>query len=422
MIAEEPFRALLRLACGSGEAADRALGSARAGVLARARRVRSGLVALARGGAPLLLQGEGLAADRGRLRFRSREARAELLRSLLAGAPCLALACEGSAAEALARLCRRMGLDESDELEALRTTNEAFVAFGTRAGRAAVAHLATTPSAARALADHERALAELAEDGSGAELGALVAQALHAQLSEGEALLVQTRLPGSTPECGALGARELERLLELGLEPLARLHARGERWPAGPDARRVEADFPLLLAAYAPWADALRPAIAALARWEGRSALPCVRVHGDCWIGNLLFDSLGTAAPRLTGIVDWDRSRSRGMAGLDALQLGVTSIAEWRGVALGEALAGVWDASRRQALLARHLARIERTLGLDARALEMIAIALWLGMLLDRVREEGAADEDWAARMIEEPARALRKRFEAERSGGGAGP
>jgi hypothetical protein len=178
----------------------------------------------------------------------------------------------------------------------------------------------------------------------------------------------------------------------------------GRMLPAGGDGQRHR-DLALgLPRAFPALRSALAPALAALERWDARRALPAVRVHGDYWLANLLFD--GEPA-RLSGIVDWDRARADALCGLDALHLGIASVATRSGRSMGEVLATVFEPRRAHALFAEHLARVERVLGLSRETLEHVALSWWLDLLWNAHVEGAPVTERWLAAAVDLPAAAI---------------
>jgi hypothetical protein len=251
---------------------------------------------------------------------------------------------------------------------------------------------------------HARTLEQLAPRAGALGIAGRVAASLGLRRLGRCALLTQSRLPGASCETRGLPEAELRHRLEAALEPLAALQRAGRALPGGPDEERVFRSYPRLLERLPGRGEAVAPALRALQGWPGRRSLPAVLVHGDYWLGNLLFEG---APPRPSGILDWDRARAHGPAGLDALHLGVVSVARWRGEPMGSVLASVWEPRRRHAALAAHLARVERVLGLGREALEHLALALWLDRLWSAFEEGAPIAPRWLDEMLGPPAAAI---------------
>jgi hypothetical protein len=96
-------------------------------------------------------------------------------------------------------------------------------------------------------------------------------------------------------------------------------------------------------------------------------------VHGDYWLNNILFSK-----GHVTGIVDWDRTRANGCAGIDALHLAFMSYAMWSGIPVSELLADVCTDNWHFPWLSSYCALIEEAFSLSSNDLRYLAILLWL--------------------------------------------
>lgn len=217
-------------------------------------------------------------------------------------------------------------------------------------------------------------------------------------------MLVQTRLPGTGVELGGLGEDKLLQRLVVALEPLLAVHRSGRPIPGGPDAALVDHFVTRLPETIPGLGDKLAPALQVLARWDGLARLPAVELHGDYWLGNILFED---GPLRVSGIFDWDRSRADGAALYDALHLVVATTAYSRGVHFGKILPEIWDGTRRTPVVDTYLNRLVRDSGMDRSDVEHVAILLWLSYLWHVESEGLAMDTSWFRAMIEGPSAAV---------------
>jgi aminoglycoside phosphotransferase (APT) family kinase protein len=206
-------------------------------------------------------------------------------------------------------------------------TNVVVVALTRDGSVRALAKIAATRSSAAARLQREASvLRSLAGDGRLEELRPLLPALLFEHESATGTCTVQSAIAG-TPGDRLVHRRHHERLLPAAMEVAALLHQpcaarvsfgppEAARWIRRP-AEAVSdastryarnADFPRCLAEVAR---------AAEAAMLGRSLLTG-RVHGDFWLGNLLFTP---DVSRVSGIVDWDQGDEHGLPILDVVHL-----------------------------------------------------------------------------------------------------
>jgi hypothetical protein len=133
--------------------------------------------------------------------------------------------------------------------------------------------------------------------------------------------------------------------------------------------------------------------------------IPTVRIHGDLTVNNVFVDP---ASSTLTGIIDWETSRS-GSLPFDLIHYLIAERREldpqpW-GVLVARALSDeLFDAESRE-LLRVHLA----SLGLDHAMLKPLLVAYWLrGVHLRQTLSGGRLAADWREKNLVGPLGSIR--------------
>lgn len=215
------------------------------------------------------------------------------------------------------------------------------------------------------------------------------------------ACLAQQRMRGRSVRAKGLPASELERVVKAALAPLSAISRSGELQVGGADAPWIEA-VQTSLSGIADWAPWLRHPLAALPRLGVRHRAPAVFVHGDYWLSNLLFEP---DAGAVSAILDWERARSAGLSGFDALYVVVFAFSAWRGCAPLQVPAMIWD-DLCEPTLDRLLDAAQSAVGLSRQQMAEVALAFWLGHLYlhqaERHRWSAQRHADW----LIEPGRA----------------
>ena len=140
--------------------------------------------------------------------------------------------------------------------------------------------------------------------------------------------------------------------------------------------------------------------------WAERSRLPVATVHGDYWIGNILYKE---NTSEICGIVDWEWCRSDGLPLVDTLQLIVMSHARRRKVEFSSLLCQIWLPAERDEWLEQYLGRISQVASISRRDIEYIAIVLWLETIWRGYVVTQPEHEDWLNTMVLQPCDAIRK-------------
>jgi aminoglycoside phosphotransferase (APT) family kinase protein len=147
----------------------------------------------------------------------------------------------------------------------------------------------------------------------------------------------------------------------------------------------------------------LRPALQSLQHWAGRRDLAAVLVHGDYWLGNVLFNN----SQQVTGIIDWERCRKTGCPGLDAIHLVMASYSVWRAQPLPAVLEQIWTQRWESRFLVDQIAGVQKLFGLSGQDLPHLAVLLWLSYIRSTVMSTGEPLREWLWQNVEHPAQSL---------------
>lgn len=310
------------------------------------------------------------------------------------------------------RLFAALGVDASPPPILLLADSGVLVALGVRRGEPTVVHACADVQRLQRYAHRtEAARGMLTRVG----LSHLVPQMGHLLRNANHGCLYQERLRGRELDARAPDAEALRARVRAALAPLEALHGAGRVMAGGADAPWMEL-LRTELGAIADWAQALEEPLAQLPSLAVRHRAPAVFVHGDYWFANLLFEPDREV---VAAILDWERARPDGLAGLDALHLVAHSFAGWRGCAPLQVPVLMWLGTC-EAVLDCLLDDAGTALGLDRARMQEVALVFWLSHLHQHRHERhgwsAQRREDWLVR----PARAVARWLATRRAGDGS--
>jgi hypothetical protein len=299
----------------------------------------------------------------------------------------------------LAELCATLRVDQSPELATILSFNSASVFFARLGGAQVTVH--THESAGSQEISKRRAGLQRAHRSlQTAELRALLPVPIDYACPGGMEIFIRSRLPGEA-FTEAATQTQLENQVRLAMKPLLALQTPRSDCVSLPDAELFSA-LPGLIDRFPNHAPELRTALDALNGWS-RSHLAPVLVHGDYWLGNLLFLDGGT---RLSGIVDWDCVREYGCSGYDALHLILLAASTCPARSLNACMEEVWTKQWKNDFLPRMLEELIHTFELRPGDVEYLTGLIWLTRLHQR---EGSRDHSWQYHQIHLPALAFNR-------------
>jgi hypothetical protein len=132
-----------------------------------------------------------------------------------------------------------------------------------------------------------------------------------------------------------------------------------------------------------------------LLEWHSVGRFPGYLVHGDLWLGNLMF-----SGNDITGVVDWEWARRDGFRFVDALHLLLMSYSVSRNVGIAETLRRFWTHAIQDFQLNLRLSALSRHFGFRGQDLKFAALVLWFNYLRERVVRGRMPSPSWAEDML----------------------
>jgi hypothetical protein len=249
-------------------------------------------------------------------------------------------------------------------------------------GTPAVLHYAACD---RGIAELRRLANGLGLASSDAQIRHLVPCLLaHTHLEDGAALLAQTRILADPSE---FSWRRIDAATEMWLSRKPRSAFGGVAW-VGQRMAQLGSLLP-------GFNDLLAPARDALLRWCETARIPQILMHGDFWLGNLLF-----SGDRISGIIDWEWAQEDGCASVDVLHMLLMSVADANGGRIAHYLRQFWADEISDPALRERIARLSLQSGMDTNDLKFMALLLWFGVLWQKALRGGAPSTSWLEDMI----------------------
>jgi hypothetical protein len=380
----------------------------------RTRRVRAAQLAYSaaqvtrsvrEGAHQVLMSGNGMLYLNGRISVSSRWIVPKALFALLKGQPVILF--RSTRGEGLRTLCSALRIDDEDTIHAIVSMNPVTVMCARRSGLDVIIHAApheTGPG----VDPHISGLNRARDSISSAQFLALLPIIVDSLNTNGIDVVFETRMQGKTlPPARSQVQLEADILAALG--PLRNLDEVSRNAHVRPDANHIETRLPGLLSRFPSHRSLIREALTALRQWRSDAIAP-VFVHGDYWLGNILFDG---NPPKVSGILDWDRSRVDGCSGYDALHLLCTSVAMHGEYSISRCFQQIWSADTTDSIMSRILGEIRRAFGVTERDLGYLTAILWLTVVSQKPH---TADGKWQDDMIRSPAECFRRWRETSRT------
>jgi hypothetical protein len=397
-MSNESFAHLLRLTGAAPPPAPALYDDSWPGVLRRGLQTALNALELLRSrGTFVAVEGAGVAVATGLVRAGT----ATSMRALLGGARVL----RGGR---LARLADQLAIDSCSQLELFLATEDVLIVFGERSGKALAIHVSANDAH---LERQKRGMETAREVLAQCPAADLVPRLVERRQIDGAWALIQKRLVGRNVDPAELSATELETYIEAALGPLLYLDSLANTDDKGPDHEIICAGF-RSIEMHPVLAAQLAHPLAALRNWSAeRRQWRMVFAHGDYWFQNLLFAKDGS--PVLTGILDWERCRTRALPGADALYLVAFAFSRWHGCPQFKVLCDIWDGAC-DPLLERLVDRLLAAFRISIDDLRFIAILMWLMHLRLRVpwmtEWPAARHQEWITLPVESIGRWLSRR------------
>lgn len=154
-------------------------------------------------------------------------------------------------------------------------------------------------------------------------------------------------------------------------------------------------DVAQVFEAFPAYRDSLARVADALLDWYHDAQWPGHTIHGDLWLGNVLF-----SGDAVTGIVDWEWAHQDGFLFVDSLQLLFMSYSVFQGISIAETLRSVWTDAIEDPELNDRLKTVCRRFGFGSRDLKFAALVLWFNYLRERVIRGRMPGLSWTEDML----------------------
>jgi hypothetical protein len=189
-----------------------------------------------------------------------------------------------------------------------------------------------------------------------------------------------------------MSSSRLSFYISEALIPLDSLHAGGRPCELGPDFGLICRTFPSVLRERKDLPRIFHELLLVLQRWQSSWRRRSVLVHGDYWLGNLLFAPLDG---RVSGIIDWDRCRSSGYPGFDALHLGIMSYSRWRGVPAAALIGDLLLGHTTNDFMPSYVEDICRRFDLSPDEIKHLAAFVWFSYVINEYVVEEHPRHSW---------------------------
>lgn len=206
----------------------------------------------------------------------------------------------------------------------------------------------------------------------------------HRKLQNGAAILAQTRIPADPYQ---FSWRRVDIANELW-SSIQQMKDDGEEV-------RMESRLDLVCGYFSEFRDLLAPAAEALNTWCTTMKIRAGLVHGDFWLGNVLFKDEAVA-----GIIDWEWARRDGIPLADTLHMLLRSPAMQLDTSFAGLLRRLWTDGIDNAELTRRLAILCSQSGMDNNDLKFLGLTLWFDILWQRAFRGLVESKHWLVDMI----------------------
>ena len=195
---------------------------------------------------------------------------------------------------------------------------------------------------------------------------------------------VETLLPGSPLQ---FSWNRVDAILELWL---------ASDQPSGSAARpSLEQELAQVCESFPAYKSSLSTFKDLLLEWHSTLGMPGGVVHGDLWLGNVLFSK-----DSVSGIVDWEWAHRDGLRLLDVLQLLFMSYSVFRNVGIAKTLRSFWSDGVDDHELQIRLAGLCHSFALNKNDLKFAALLLWFDYLRERLTRGRMPSAEWTHDMI----------------------
>ena len=150
---------------------------------------------------------------------------------------------------------------------------------------------------------------------------------------------------------------------------------------------------------FSQYYDMLAPVANALMEWCDTTQVGAGFVHGDFWLGNVLFKD-----DRVAAIIDWEWARRDGIPAADLLHMLLRSPSMAQDTSFAETLRRFWKDELDETELSRRLKQLTLKSGFGFEDLKFIGLVLWFDILWQRALRGVVESQMWLEDMIPQTA------------------
>ena len=154
-------------------------------------------------------------------------------------------------------------------------------------------------------------------------------------------------------------------------------------------------DVALVCESFPDYRDSLLAIADPLLEWHADSRFSGYIVHGDLWLGNVLF-----SGDDIAGVIDWEWARRDGLRFVDALHLLFMSFSTSRNIGIAEILRNLWTNTLQDLEMNLRLVTLSRHFGFRDHDLRFAALVLWFNYLRERVVRGRMPSHSWSEDML----------------------
>ena len=296
------------------------------------------------------------------------------------------------------------GLEFNKKLFARIGYNTLIVLFARVADQEVVIHYPVDEEGERSIIRHKTGLERARQSLGGSTSLSLVPTIIQSTADTKLPLLIQTRVVGHTLQADTPSLEQSSEKLGKCIAFLTGMQSNVEPNDHSPEAEHftknianLDADMP------SKHKLKIRYALDKFDNWWRTKNLKPVFVHGDFWLGNVLFDDEGS----ISGVIDWEWSRENGMPLFDAMHLLTRSGFCHNNASFPELLSSVWKGGENWVWMAGYLDEVIQESGLSHNDVQHIALLLWLDTIWKGYVVTQPEYAEWLDDMIEVPFEAI---------------
>lgn len=240
-----------------------------------------------------------------------------------------------------------------------------------------IIHLSFTDTGKIAIANHKNGIQLAKAKFLQAGIPELIADKIYYADNYEYSILIQKRLSGTLCPEKSLSDEDVRRYLDASLIPLVELFNNTAELNGNPDNYLIHVIYPSLINKFHSYKNTLLPILEVLQTWDDRKNIPAVLTHGDYKFKNILFNK----NYEITGIIDWEVCREKGLPGYDALQILINTYSSRRRIPVTRVIEEIWHDENSDSFFISHIHSIKKLFGLNDDIIFYLTLIIWFEYL-----------------------------------------